>query len=195
METQTTNRETTSPQREGMINGVNIPQLLETIKAIGKKAELAYFKFRAKNRWIHGGHNKTTVQGYYGACEEMKTRKEPFVLPADEPPVLLGTDKNASPAEYLLTALSSCMTTTLAYHAAAQGLHVENVESEYEGDVDLHGFLGLDPNVRNGFKEVRVKFRVKGDLDEKKIDELLRKSPVIDSLLHPVPVKITVEKV
>ena len=195
METVTTNTGTRSSMMEKIMNGVNLSKLMETVKAIQSRAELAYFKFRAKNRWVNGGHNKITVQDYYGACEEMKSRSKPFVLDADEPPVLLGTDKGPNPGEYLLTALSSCMTTTIAYHSAAQGLNVQEIEMEQEGDVDLHGFLDLDPKVRNGYKEIRVKVRVKGDPDQNQIKELVKKSPVYDSLVNPLPVKITVEKI
>ncbi len=46
------------------------------------------------------------------------------------------------------------------------GQTVEAIQSEYEGDVDLRGFLDLDPKVRIGCREIRVKFKVKGDLDE-----------------------------
>jgi hypothetical protein len=87
------------------------------------------------------------------------------------------------------------MTTTLAYHSAGRGLKLESIESEYEGDIDLRGLFDLDPNVRPGYREIRVKFRVKGDADEATIHELLRKSPVYDTLVNPVRIKVEVEKV
>ena len=60
-------------------------------------------------------------------------------MDCDEPPVLLGEDKGANPVEYVLAALSGCLTTTLAYHAAAQGIDIEGIESTFEGDLDLWG--------------------------------------------------------
>ena len=142
MSTQTTNEET-------LINGVNIGDLGDNIQAISETPELANFKFRAKNNWVNGGHNQISLNSFYGTCQEFQ-RDEDIKLDADEPPVLLGTDKGANPAEYLLTALSSCMTTSLVYHAAAQGINIEKVESDYEGDINLKGFLNLDPQVRKG---------------------------------------------
>ena len=104
-------------------------------------------------------------------------------------------DRAANAPEIVLAGLSACLTGTLAYHSAARGLNIESIESEYEGDIDLHGFLGLDPSVRPGFREIRVKFRVKGDADEATIRELLGRSPIYDTLANPVKIKIEVEKV
>jgi uncharacterized OsmC-like protein len=184
---------TTTPQ-DTIRNGVNVTKLAATIKAIEAQPELAQFKFRARNQWDDGGHNIATVDSFYGTCQEME-HKEPFVMHADEPPVLLGEDKGANPVEFLLAGLSGCMTTTLAYHSAARGLNIESIESQFEGDIDLQGLLDIDPNVRSGYREIRVKFRVKGDADEATVQELVRKSPVYNSVANPVPIKIEVEKV
>lgn len=189
------NTETPVAPRKNIIrNGVNVTKLAATIRAIESQPELAEFKFRARNQWDTGGHNIATVDTFYGTSQEMEHR-EPFVMHADEPAVLLGEDNGANPVEYVLAGLSGCMTTTLAYHAAGRGLNIEEVSSEYEGDIDLKGLLDIDPNVRSGYREIRVKFRVKGDADEATIQELVRKSPVYDTLANPVKIKIEVEKI
>ncbi|MGV7221924.1 MAG: OsmC family protein [Nitrospinales bacterium] len=182
MSTQTT-------EEQNIINGVNINDLGETIKAVSETPDLANFKFRANNQWVKGGHNQINLESYYGTCKEIK-RDQTIKLDADEPPVLLGTDKGANPAEYLLTALSSCMTTSLVYHAAAQGIKVEKVESDYEGDINLKGFLNLDPKVRKGYEEIRVQFKVKSDADKEKLNELVQNSPIFDVVRNPTPVKV-----
>jgi uncharacterized OsmC-like protein len=185
---------TTLKSPDTIRNGVNVTKLGQTIHAIRQQPEIAQFKFRAHNEWDTGGHNQATIDTFYGACQEMSHR-EPFVMDADEPPVLLGEDNGANPVEFVLAGLSGCMTTTLAYHAASRGLNIEEISSEFEGDIDLHGLLDLDPNIRSGYREIRVKFKVKGDADEATIKELVRKSPVYDTLAKPVMIKIEVEKV
>ncbi len=185
---------TTTPTQELIRNGVNVTRLAGTIRAVQNQPELAQFKFRARNQWDTGGHNVATVDGFYGTCQELEHR-QPFVLHADEPHVLLGEDHGANPVEYVLAGLSGCMTTTLAYHAAGRGLNLESIESEFEGDIDLQGLLDLDPAVRPGYREIRVKFRIKGDVDEQTVQELVRKSPVYDTLANPVRIRIDVEKV
>src|SRR5512137_1761459 len=185
---------TTPEIQETVLNGVNVTRLGQTIEAIRRKPELANFKFRAHNQWDHGTHNVATISDFYGTCRELQ-HEAPFVLDADEPAVLLGGDTGAGAAEYILAGLSACLTGTLAYHASARGLKIEDVQSEYEGDVDLRGFLDLDPKVRNGYREIRVKFKVKGDLDEATVRELLSKSPMYDTLSNPVRIKIEVETV
>jgi uncharacterized OsmC-like protein len=175
-------------------NGVNVTKLGQTVDAIRQNPDIAKFKFRSHNKWDTGGQNQATIDSFYGACQE-QAHREPFVMPEDEPPVLLGKDSGPNPVEFVLAGLSGCMTTTLAYHAASRGLNLEEVSSEFEGDIDLRGLLDIDPNVRSGYREIRVKFKVKGDADKATIEELLRKSPVYDTLANPVKIKIEVEKV
>jgi organic hydroperoxide reductase OsmC/OhrA len=114
---------TTQNAPETIRNGVNFTKLGQTIDAIRQQPEIAQFKFRARNQWDNGGHNQATIDTFYGACQE-QSHREPFVMDADEPPVLLGEDKGANPVEFVLAGLSGCMTTTLAYHAASRGLNI-----------------------------------------------------------------------
>jgi uncharacterized OsmC-like protein len=180
-----------------IVNGVNVDQLFGTIEAIKKNSEIARFKFRAHNKWIDGGNNRSTIKDFYGACQEDTSRSEPFVMDNDEPAVLLGTDKGANPAEYVLHALAGCITTTLVYHAASKGIKIEEMETKYEGDLDLRGLLGLPGGTRNGYEEIRVSVKVKVDAPKEQIEELVelaqRRSPVFDIVTNPVPVTIKLE--
>ena len=115
--------------------------------------------FSARNKWVNGGHNHTTVTDFYGAHED-HPHETPFELVADEPPALLGEDKGPNPVEYLLTALVGCLTSSLIYHAAAKGIEIKGVESRLEGDIDLRGFLGLSPDIRPGYENIRVYFTI-----------------------------------
>jgi uncharacterized OsmC-like protein len=181
-------------QQEKIVNGVNVTELFNTIDAINDNREIASFNFRATNKWVNGGMNETTVSDYDGACQSFR-RETPFVFRKDEPPVLLGSDTGANPVEYVLAALAGCLTTSLVYHAAAQGIRIDEVRSKYSGDLDLHGFLGLDPEVRNGYKDIRISFEVKGDAPEEKLRELVelaqKRSPVFDIVTNGVPVSVT----
>jgi hypothetical protein len=102
------------------VNGVNVEALAETLKVLTEKPSLARFTFRADNRWEGGAFNRSRVVGSHGLEREL-THQQPFTLEADEPQVLLGTDRGAGPVEHLLHALASCITTSIAYHAAARG--------------------------------------------------------------------------
>ena len=101
------------------LNGVNLDRLASTVQAIQQQPSLATFQFRNSNGWIDGGHNRSTIKGFYGAGQEDTARTQPFVLDAAEPPVLLGEDQGPNPVEYVLHALAACLTTSLVYHAAA----------------------------------------------------------------------------
>ncbi len=179
------------------LNGVNLDDLFGTIDAIKETPKIAKFKFQANNEWKNGGHNRTTINEFYGACETHK-RTKPFVFDKDEPPVLLGENKGANPVEYLLTALAGCITTSLVYHAAARGINIDSVEADFEGDLDLHGFLGLDENIRNGYDNIHVVYKVTGDATEEQLEELVeiaqQRSPVFDMVTNSVPVSVAMKK-
>ncbi len=179
-----------------MINGVDVGRLTETIDAIKHDPEIATFRFRASNHWDSGGHNMTTIHDFFGAKQNVDHRHD-FHISADEPDMLLGNDQGANPVELALSALASCLTTTLVYHAAARGVTVRAVESELEGDLDLRGFLGMSDTVRCGYKNIGVKMRVDADASQEILDELIelaqKHSPVFDIISNPVNVMVTGE--
>lgn len=186
-----------SAEKEKIVNGVSVTKLFQTVGAIQANPSIADFNFRAKGKWINGGHNTTTINDFYGACQT-HSRSQSFVFQKDEPPVLLGEDHGANPVEYALAALNGCLTTSLIYHAAAQGVQIEEVETTLSGDLDLHGFLGMDETVRNGYEKILVIFKIKSDASEEKLRELVglaqKRSPVFDIVSHPTPVEVTMER-
>ena len=177
-------------------NGVNTDQMYGTLDAIKAQPELGAFRFRARNHWIDGAHNRTTIQGFYGAGQEDESRDEPFVVDAGEPAILLGTDTGANPAEYLLHALAACLTTSLVYVAAARKVRLTEVQSTLEGDMDVRGALGLSDEVRNGFSRIRASFKVKGDAPEEKLREVVaraaQRSAVYDIVTNGVQLDVEV---
>ena len=178
------------------VNGIDLERLTATMNAIGADPALARFQFRARNEWIDGAHNRSSIQQFYGVGHEDDSRTEPFIIEADEPPVLLGRDQAPNAGEYVLHALAACVSSTIVYHAAARGLALEGLECAVEGDIDLHGFLGLADDVRPGYQGIRVTVRATGDLDDDQIAELAtltRFSPVRDIVSNPVPVAIDVQ--
>lgn len=173
-------------------NGVDVTGIFGTIEAVKQDQDLALFQFRARNSWADGAVNRTTVQGFYGCKHEDMTRREAFVLTADEPEILLGTDQAANPAEYLLHALISCLTTSTVYHAASRGIEIDAIESELEGDIDIRGFLGLSDKVRKGFQSIRVNMRIKTDASIETLHELAAHSPMYDVVSKSLPVALTI---
>ncbi|HXH22145.1 MAG TPA: OsmC family protein [Dehalococcoidia bacterium] len=176
------------------LNGVNVSQLIETIGAIKQNPDLARFKFRASTVWEGGGRSKTTIQGFYGAGQEDTSRQQPFTLIGDEPPVLLGANAGPNAVEAVLHAIASCLAVGFVYNAAAQGITVRSLSFDLEGDLDLHGFLGLSDTIRPGYSGITVKYHVDADAPRDKIEELCayvqKTSPVLDIVRNPVPVSV-----
>jgi uncharacterized OsmC-like protein len=180
------------------MNGVDLTRMTDTIEAVKAAPEVGRFKFRIQNRWIGGGQNRSKVQQFSAGGRETQ-HKTDLILEADEPEVLLGTDNGANPVEHLLHALASCVTTSMIYHAAARGIAVEQVESSLEGDLDLRGFLGLAPNVRKGYQQIRLKLSIKADVTDQELRDLASLgpafSPVFDSIIKGVPISVSTERI
>lgn len=184
---------TTAP---AIANGVNVTQLVDTIGLIKQTPALAKFTFRAETTWQEGGKSRTKVDGYYGAGQESR-RAEPFEIAGDEPPVLLGSDTAPNAVEAVLHAIGSCVAVGLSYNAAAQGIAIRSLRMKSEGELDLHGFLGLSETVRPGFERITFDVWIDADAPREKLEELCayvqRTSPVLDIVRNPVPVKVTLK--
>jgi uncharacterized OsmC-like protein len=185
--------QTAEKSRATVINGVDVTALMATVEAVKKDAEIAKFRFRARNTWLGGDHNRSTVKEFYGACAQHRAASKPFVIDNGEPEILLGHDSGANPAEHLLNALMGCMTTTMAYHAAARGIEIDAIDSESEGDIDLRGFLGLSDTIRKGYQAIRVRMRVKSMATPATLRELAMFSPMYDVVSKSVPVDVVVD--
>jgi uncharacterized OsmC-like protein len=178
------------------MNGVDVPTLLATINAVGENPAAAKFQFRANGNWVSGTHSRATMNGFSGAGQEHE-RETTFIAEGDHAKVLCGTDKAPTPIEYLLAALSACITAGIGNIASARGVELEAVESNVVGDIDLQGILGLNDSVRNGYQGINATFKVKGKADAEKLRKLVEqsvaRSAVFDVLTNGVPVKINIE--
>jgi uncharacterized OsmC-like protein len=179
-----------------LLNGVDVERLAETVNAVGVEPSLARFTFRARNKWVMGADNRTSIGDFHGAGSE-QPRAKPFLLMCDEPQVLLGRDRAPNPVEFVMHALAGCLTTSLVYHAAARGVRIDEIETTFEGDLDLRGFLGLSKEVRNGYRQLTVAFRIKADAPAETIAELCHlaqaRSPVFDIISNPTPIAVRLE--
>ena len=189
-------QQTQMKKQTSAVNGVNVDELFGTINAVKAAPVIAKFKFRAKNQWMDGGRNRTMINNFYGTQQDHE-RQQLFVLDADEPPILLGTDQAPNPVEYLLTALAACVTTSIVYHAAAKGIAIRSMESRLEGDIDLQGFLGLRDDVPKGYEQIRMFVKIDADVPPEKLEEIVNLgptfSPVFDTITRAVPVSVQLD--
>jgi uncharacterized OsmC-like protein len=177
-------------------NGVDVPTLFATLDAVKAAPQIAQFQFRARNDWVSGTHSRSMIHGFYGAAQEDTSRPEPFAYDADHPPVLVGSNHGPTPVEFLLHAIAACLTAGLANIAAARGITLRRVSSTVEGDIDLLGILGLSDQVRNGYRQIRVRFEVDGDASPEELAALVERSrlrsAVYDVLANGTDVQVDV---
>lgn len=176
------------------LNGLDTQKIVETVGAVKANPTLARFEFRARNRWISGGENRSTIKDFYGAGAEDVSRHEAFEFTNGEPPVLLGDNEGANPVEFLLHALAGCVTTTTVLHASARGIEIESLSTRLVGDLDIQGLLALD-EVPAGYQGIRIEMDIKAkNASDADLDDLLQfaqaHSPVCNTVCRPVPVVV-----
>lgn len=184
----------TAPASRTTINGLDAQTMMQTVEAITASPALAQFEFRARNRWVTGGVNVSSIMDFRAGPAEDESRREPFVFTNGEPPVLLGNNEGANPVEFLLHALAGCVTTTTVLHAAARGIELESLTTRLSGDIDLQGLLGL-ADVPAGYQGIRIEMDIRAtNASSEALDDLLRftseHSPVFNTISRPVPVHL-----
>jgi uncharacterized OsmC-like protein len=194
---ETTTTTKTKPARKPVpMNGVDTPTLFATLDAVRAQPELAKFRFRATNTWVQGTHSYSRIETFDGAGEARRHVRR-FTYEADHPQVLVGRDQGPTPVEFVLHALGACLTAGIGNIAAARGVTLYEVESTVEGDIDLRGILGISSEVRNGYREIRVRFKVRGDAPAEKLRTIVEqsrsRSAVYDLLTNGVPVSLSVD--
>ena len=176
-------------------NGVNVEALLEARTVLAGAPEAAQFTWRATSKWNNGVHSTTSIQNYFGLGEEQSHKTE-AVFDADHPETFAAPDQGITPIEYLLVGLASCLTAGVASVAQNRGIQLRSVESTVEGFHDIRGILGVDSDVRNGFNDIKVTFKIDADASQQEIEALVaqsqKRSAVFDALANPTEVAVEV---
>src|SRR6267142_2834171 len=176
-------------------NGVNVGALLAAREVLRGAPQAAKFTWRASCKWRNGTHSLSTVEGFHGLGEEQKHKTE-FSFEADHPEIFASEDLGATPVEYVLVGLASCLTAGVAAVAQNRGIQLRSVESKVEGKMDIRGILGIDSDVRNGYDDIKVTFKIDADASKQEIEAVVaqsqKRSAVYDVITNPVNVTVEV---
>jgi uncharacterized OsmC-like protein len=176
-------------------NGVNTEFLLTARDALAAEPEGANFKWRVSNKWVNGTHSQSTVQGFFGLGAEQKHRTD-FTYDGDHPEVFASEDNGPTPVETLLVSLATCLTAGVAAVAQNREIQLRSVTASLEGDMDVRGILGVDPEVRNGFSRIKVRYAIDADASPEDIEALVaqsqKRSAVYDIVTNPTNVVVEV---
>ena len=176
-------------------NGVNVDALLAAREVLTEQPQGAQFKWRAACEWKNGTHSHSTVESFFGLGGEQKHRTT-FGFDADHPELFASEDHGATPVEYVLVGLASCLTAGLAAVAQNRNIQLRSVKATIEGDMDIQGILGIDSDVRNGFDGIRVTYDIDADASRQDIEALVaqsqKRSAVYDIVTNPTNVTVSV---
>jgi uncharacterized OsmC-like protein len=176
-------------------NGVNVEFLLTAREALAAQPEGANFKWRVNNTWVNGTHSRSSVQGFFGLGAEQNHRTE-FTSDGDHPELFSAADNGPTPVETLLVSLAGCLTAGVAAVAQNWEIQLRSVSATLEGDMDIRGILGVDPEVRNGFSRIKVSYAIDADASPEDIKALVaqsqKRSAVYDIITNPTNVVVEV---
>jgi uncharacterized OsmC-like protein len=176
-------------------NGVNVQALLDAREALKGAPEATKFRWRATCKWQNGTHSRTTINEFHGLGQEQKHKTE-FSFDADHPEIFASDDLGATPIEYVLVGLASCLTAGVAAVAQNRGIQLRSVEAKLEGSMDIQGILGMDSDVRNGYDDIKVTFNIDADASKKEIEAIVaqsqKRSAVYDVITNPTNVTVEV---
>ena len=174
-------------------NGVNVQALLQAREALTEAPEAARFAWRASCSWVNGTHCHSEVEQFFGLGEEQR-HKRCFRFDADHPEVFAAEDNGATPVEYVLVGLASCLTAGVASVAQNRNIQLHSVKATLEGDMDLQGILGIDSDVRNGYQRIKVVFDIDADASREDIEAVVaqsqKRSAVYDIVTNPTIVEV-----
>ena len=177
-------------------NGVNTEALLQAKEALAEAPEAAQFMWRATCDWVNGTHSSSQVESFHGLGEEHQ-HKTCFTFDADHPEVFAAQDKGATPVEYVLVGLASCLTAGVASVAQHRNIQLRSVRATVEGDMDIQGILGIDSDVRNGYDGVRVNFKIDADATAEEIEAVVaqsqKRSAVFDIIANPTRISVNTQ--
>jgi uncharacterized OsmC-like protein len=175
-------------------NGVNVEALLGARNALIEAPEAAAFTWRASCEWQNGTHSRSSIETFFGLGEEQSHRTRTS-FEADHPEIFASQDNGVTPVEYVLVALASCLTAGVAAVAQNREIQLRSVEATLEGSMDVRGILGADSDVRNGFSDIKVSYKIDADASPDDIKALVaqsqKRSAVYDIITNPT--NITVE--
>ncbi len=177
-------------------NGVNVDALMGARAHITDAPEDGQFKFRARCEWVNGTQSRNTISGFFGLGQE-HTHRQDYIVDADHPAVFASEDNAPSPPEIVLAALASCLTAGVASVATRRGVQLRSVTATIEGDMDLQGILGADSDVRNGYNDIRVTFKIDADASKADLEAIVaqsqKRSAVFDIMANPTTIHVEVD--
>lgn len=174
-------------------NGVNVEALMDARDALTTAPEGAAFQWRASCHWVNGTHSHSEVEHFHGLGTG-QSHKRRFGFDADHPTLFAAEDRGATPVEYVLVALASCLSAGVASVAQHRNIQLNSVTARIEGDMDIQGILGIDSGVRNGFQAIRVTFDIDADATAEDIEAVVaqsqKRSAVYDIITNPTCVTV-----
>jgi uncharacterized OsmC-like protein len=174
-------------------NGVNVEALMGARQALTDAPAAADFVWKATCTWQRGTHTSSIVETFTGlGTEHRHTRTYSFDV--DHPECFASDDNGATPSEYVLVALAGCLSAGVASVAQYRGIQLRSVTATVEGEMNVLGILGADPDVRNGFNRIRARFAIDADASREDLEALLaqsqKRSAVFDVVTNPTDVVV-----
>jgi uncharacterized OsmC-like protein len=180
----------TKTAEPNVVNGINVDDLFALIEGVRRDAAKGKTDWRVTTTWQGQARSRAQVEDFGIGGERVSRR---FSIDIDEPCELGGTNRFANPQEHLIAALNACMTVGYVAQCAVRGITLESLEIETVGEIDLRGFLGIDPAVPPGYENLSTIVRIKGSGTREAFadvhEAVMATSPNFYNMSRPVALK------
>ena len=179
------------------VNGLDVAALKQVINDVAADPAKGVVRFQVTSAWQGQTKSRAIVESFYLGGQEISRH---FEIDVDEPVELLGENTAPNPQEMLMTALNACIMVGYVAGAAMKGIRLDKVAIETSGQLDLRGFLGIDPSVPPGYETIRYTVTMKGDGSESDFREIhetvMKTSPNYFNIARPVRIdsRLVVER-
>ena len=172
------------------VNGINVDDLFALIDGVRREPAKGKTNWHVTTTWQGQARSRAQVESFEIGGERVPRR---FSIDIDEPHELGGSNSFANPQEHLIAAINACMTVGYVAQCALRGISLESLAIETDGEIDLRGFLGIDPAVPQGYENLSYTVRIKGNGTNEQFAEVhkavMATSPNFYNLSRPVVLK------
>jgi uncharacterized OsmC-like protein len=180
----------TTTHSPSLINGINIDALRLAMDAIAERPVEGSTRWEVTSHWGGGTRSDTRITS--SVIGGRRVAKD-FMIAMDGPLELCSTHQHPNPQEYLLAALNACMIAGYTVGCALESIHLEELRIETEGEIDLRGFLGIAPDIKPGYDQLRYTVHIKGNGTPEQFERIHRTvmatSPNYFNLRNPTPLQ------
>jgi uncharacterized OsmC-like protein len=140
---------------------------------------------------------RVVVEAHLGERFKIESTIGNHKLVVDQPKTGGGEDAGPTPLEYFFLSLAGCIGTIARIAAKQKRITLRSMDVKVEGDLDVEGLLGRNPEAPVGFSGITVTVKMDADMSQEEkeafVHDVDRRCPVSANIHDATPIRLVVE--